>query len=129
MGLALFNETYPLLETALITATTGTTVIDLGPVQAFPTRLDSVLVTNTAATDVVLNVYLYYQTLQAFVGAVTIPALAGRGVIPIFDLVAAMFNGPNGALVLPVGAKLQGGAGAALTGGDALAITLLGGFL
>jgi len=128
MGLALYSEVYPFTTQILITHEVGTITMSVLSESRRIKRVDAVWAVSTSVA-----IHALVMGVNDGVGvslpAVSVPAGAGTGAIPVFDVLAALPTLPLGALLIePVG-TLDAHVVVELAEGETIHLIIFGGEL
>lgn len=129
MGLSQFDERSPLLFWGQITAAELLAHEQIVPVEYSARRIDAILLTSTDTAARVIDLYVPQLGTDQIIGSVNVPAGSGYNGLPPVDMVAAIFAGSNGQLVLGPGQELLIGAETDLTAAKVVNAQVFGGYV
>ena len=128
MALDRFNEVLSYINLLQLVAGSGvtpqTSVINSTP----PLRIDSIILTSTAAIAHDVALYAHLGSGNYIIAVISVPALSGSSAVPPVDLISALPGAPGGIVVTPtVGLYL--GCLVTLSGAETINAVAIGGFL
>lgn len=128
MAFATFDEVRSFLNHAIIHDTDGTNAAALLSGVTFPLRIDTWLAASidTVAREFVVTIQDSSGTYQV-ITHFTVPAGAGTGGVPVFDVLAAILPATTQGLVLPPNQGVSVNALVALTAAKYAVFTVIGG--
>lgn len=134
MGLQYFDEKTPIVGIQVVASGSGTSeVLVLSSYVLGPCRLDQLWVASGCATDKIMTLVVCGDVSNGGsfkdIASFTVPAGAGDGTVPLFDALTACFVANQGGIAVPPNWGFAVKMPEALTGGDTLTVTALGGDL
>lgn len=128
MGLQNFDESNAFAQVRYIIAGTGTSIVDFTNSNGVPFRIDALVATNNDSIAHVVNVYYFDGATPGLLGSVSVPSGAGTLGTPGVDLLPAVLPASVVGLVCGPVSKIQGNVAVAVTGGNSVQVTALGGY-
>ncbi len=129
MGLAIFDEKYPISGSMHFIAGSGVAETWMWDETPVPSRVDAMFATNTDVIDHVVDVWFSSTSFVLLLGSVNVPAGAGVAGAPTIDLVAHLPLSTQGGLVFGRLDSLKMAMEVAVTAAFSIDIVVLGGRL
>ena len=129
MGLATFDEKQAYAKVVYFINATGVTQQHLADASGLILRIDSLVVTNADSIAHVITVQLNDGSTGGTLGTVSVAAGAGTAGTPGVDILAAVLPATVVGVVLPPSAFIGAFLAVAVTGGNTLQVTALGGYV
>lgn len=131
MGVQIYDEHAPNIAVRIVADTDGTTPKVLFSPTGATARADTCLVRSDATTDTILELGMYdpSSNTQDDLCQLTIPAGAGKGAVPLFDLFGALPTPLQGGICVSQSFWLGIRATVALASGEYVTLVTFGGDL
>lgn len=124
-----FAETVPFYGVITIGPANTTTMVQSSPTAALQHRFDTIIASSTSVVDKYVTLEVYVGVTEFKLGSVNVPAGAGYLDIPAVNILAALFPTGFDGLVLPASALLRAAVHATLGAGEAVVLSLIGGYV